>query len=96
MPLSIVFRANLHKSGFTARSVAKSLAIAVIASLSGLSTVANAADDTFSCLNKLSGPLTEFRGTTEYVNNDWFGIPDGAKFDARGGQRQTIRARVVL
>lgn len=84
MPLSIVFRANLRKSGFTVRSVAKSLVIAVIASLSGLSTVANAADDTFQCLNEFTGPLVELRGTTEYIENDWFNLPDGARFDARG------------
>lgn len=84
MPLSIAFRANLRKSGFTVRSVAKSLAIAVIASLSGLSTVANAADDTFSCLSELDGSLTELRGITEYFENDWFNIPDGSRFDARG------------
>lgn len=76
------FSANIRNSGFAVHYVARSLI--VLASLSGLSTTANAADDTFACLNELSGPLTVFQGTSGYVENDYFNLPDGARFDARG------------
>lgn len=77
-----IFRANTRNSRFAVHYVARSLI--VIASLSGLSTTANAADDTFACLTEMTGPLTELRGTTRYLENDWFYIPDGARFDAKG------------
>lgn len=76
-----VFSANIRNSGFAVRRVARSLI--VIASLSGLSTTANAADDTFSCLNELTGPLLDVQGT-ENVDNDWFNMENGTRLDARG------------
>lgn len=77
-----IFRANIRNSGFAVHYVARSLI--VIASLSGLSTTANAADDTFACLTEMTGPLTELRGTTKYLENSWYYLEDGARFDARG------------
>lgn len=75
------FSANIRNSGFAVHYVARSLI--VLASLSGLSTTANAADDTFACLNELYGPLVDVQGTVN-VDNDWFNSPDGTRLDARG------------
>lgn len=75
------FRANIRNLGFAVHYVARSLI--VIVSLSGLSTTANAADDTFQCLNELYGPLVDVQGTVN-VENDWFNLRNGTRLDARG------------
>lgn len=78
-----IFRANIRNSGFAVHYVARSLFVVVIACLTGLPAAANAADDTFSCLNELYGPLTDIQGT-DYEYSPLFNLSNGSRLDARG------------
>jgi hypothetical protein len=60
--------------------------IAFLAALMSLAFIGTSrADDTFSCLDELLGPIVDVHGT-EYVLNDWFRLADGSRLDARGDQ----------
>lgn len=42
------------------------------------------ADDTHQCLNELSGPLNVYTGEQPIAEYQFWGLPNGARFDARG------------
>lgn len=83
MPFFTISRFDIRILGFAMRRLTKAASIIAAVCLSGLPATANAADDTFSCLNDFTGPPLDVTGT-EYVDNDWFWFEEGTRFDARG------------